>query len=673
MRKILLILGVILLLLTFVFTPYTCTIQAEETNVSWESTLYCNESSGKTDYIVFGEAPDANDGPPADSYDVAKPPTPMAPYIRAYFRDNLPLPYNSLWNDYRRYPDSYKVWNLSVIWVPEDDESPTNITITWNPTLVDTSEYTTINFCTNAEVVLKNMLIDSSYTFPCPANNPQTFKIICTRDNNPPETPSIPTGETNGYHGTSYTYSTSSTDPDGDDLYYQFDWGNNIMSSWLGPYHSGEIIHTSYIWNAPGSYQVKANAKDIYGTQSDWSMELSVTMANRAPSQPAFPAPHHAATNVQTNPVLSWTGTDPDGDIVTYDMYFGTTSSPPKIVSQQSTSSFTPGTLQNQTTYYWKIVSWDNFGANNTSSLWSFTTEPSGGTPGGTNGGTGEENKHPVANASASEQSGFVGTLLVFNGSLSADPDGYLTDWSWEYGDGTNGSGEITTHIYQHVGTYTVTLTVTDNKDATDNDTVRVLITTANNPPTKPVVNGTTFGTKNKTYTYTVQSTDPENDFLQYIITWGDETQNTSDFLPNGTLYSLSHSWDSPGKYMIAATATDNTTMSEQATFPVFIDAYFVGELGFLFDGNNDGLNDSFYTNVTGTITNAQRLTNGSYLLDTDSDGKWNYLYDPSLGSLTVMGDSETAAEDQWVFVFIIVLAIAVIACIVYLYKKKYF
>ena len=674
MRKILLILGVLLLLLTCVFTPYTSTIQAEGTNISWECTLYCNESSGKTDYIVFGEAPDANDGPPADSYDVAKPPTPIAPYIRAYFRDNLPSPYNSLWKDYRRSPDSYKVWNVTVIWVPEDDESPTNITITWNPTLVDTSEYTTINFSTNGGVVLKNMLIDSSYTFSCPANIPQSFKIICTRTNNPPEPPSIPTGETTGYHGTSYTYSTSSADPDGDDLYYQFDWGNNIMSSWLGPYHSGEIVHTSYIWNAPGSYQVKANAKDIYGKQSDWSMVLSVTMTNRAPSQPSFPTPQHAATNVPINPALSWTGADPDGDIVTYEVYFGTMNPPPKIVDNQSDSSFHPGTVQYQTTYYWKIISWDSFGSSTSSPVWSFTTEATDdGSSGEPNGDTGEQNTPPVANASLSEKTGVVDTILVLNGSRSYDSDGYLTKWSWDFGDDTNGSGEITIHTYQNIGMYTVTLTVTDDKGATGNDTIIVQILTANRPPTKPVINGTTFGTKNKMYTYTVHSTDPENDFLQYIITWGDETQNTSDFLPNGTLYSLPHSWNSPGKYMITATVTDNTTLSEHATFTVFIDAYFVGELGFLFDGNNDGLNDSFYTNATGLVTSAQKLANGSYLLDTDSDGKWNYLYNPSLDSLTKMDTIQTTTENQWVFIAIIILAVVVIACIVYFYKKKYF
>lgn len=578
MRKILLVLGLLSLLLTFVFTPYTCTIHAERTNISWESTLYCNESSsGKNDYVVFGEAPDADDGPPADMYDVVKPPGPMVPYVRATLTDYLPSPYDSLWKDYRQYPSSSKTWNLSVQWVPSDNVTPTNITITWNSTDIDLSEYTSVNLSTNDGIFLEDMLTSNRYSFFCPANIHQGFKIICD--------------------------------------------------------------------------------------------------ANQPPNIPKNPNPSNGATGVSVNTTLRWTGGDPDsGDIVTYDVYFGTNMSPAKIVSKQFNSFFTPAALAYQTSYYWKIVSWDNFGANNSSPLWSFTTELSGGgTSDGTNGGTSEENKHPVANASASEQSGFVGTLLIFNGSLSTDPDGYLTDWSWDYGDGTNGSGERTTHIYQHVGTYTVTLTITDNKDATDNDTGRVIITTANNPPTKPVVNGTTSGKKNKAYTFTVQSTDQDNDFLQYIITWGDGTQNTSNFLSNGTVCSLSHSWSSPGKYMITATATDTTTVSEQTTFPVFIDAYFVGELGFLFDTNNDGLYDSFYTNVTGTITNAQRLTNGSYLLDTDSDGEWNYLYNPSTDFLTVTGDSETAGDDQWVFIAIIIVAVVVIACIVYFYKKDYF
>jgi len=115
---------------------------------------------------------------------------------------------------------------------------------------------------------------------------------------------------------------------------------------------------------------------------------------------------------------------------------------------------------------------------------------------------------------------------------------------------------------------------------------------------------------------------------------------------------------------MITATATDDTIMSEQATFSVFIDVYFVRELGFLFDSNNDGLNDSFYTNVTGLITTAQKLANESYLLDTDSDGIWNYAYNPSLGSLTEMYTTETTTEFPWIYLAILIIVVVIIACV---------
>ena len=80
---------------------------------------------------------------------------------------------------------------------------------------------------------------------------------------------------------------------------------------------------------------------------------------------------------------------------------------------------------------------------------------------------------------------------LVFNGSRSYDTDGYLTKWSWEFGDGTNGTGERTIHAYQALGIYMVTLTVTDDTGATGTDTISVEVGTANWPPTKPVINGT--------------------------------------------------------------------------------------------------------------------------------------------------------------------------------------
>ena len=59
--------------------------------ITWDARVNFTNPGGQNDYVVFGEGPDARDGPPADIYDVVKPPGGMLPYIRAYLKDNLPM------------------------------------------------------------------------------------------------------------------------------------------------------------------------------------------------------------------------------------------------------------------------------------------------------------------------------------------------------------------------------------------------------------------------------------------------------------------------------------------------------------------------------------------------------------------------------------------------------
>ncbi|HKB87710.1 MAG TPA: discoidin domain-containing protein, partial [Ignavibacteriaceae bacterium] len=100
---------------------------------------------------------------------------------------------------------------------------------------------------------------------------------------------------------------------------------------------------------------------------------------NNPPNQPTNPGPSNGALNQPINSTLSWSGSDPNGDPLTYDVYFGAANNPPLVSGNQSGTNYDPGTLNTNTTYYWKIVAKDNQGATTAGPVWNFSTEAIGG------------------------------------------------------------------------------------------------------------------------------------------------------------------------------------------------------------------------------------------------------------------------------------------------------
>jgi len=98
-------------------------------------------------------------------------------------------------------------------------------------------------------------------------------------ENNPPLTPSKPKGSSEGEAGIEYEYTSNTTDPDGDDIYYLFDWGDGTNSSWIGPVDSETIINALHSWDEKGFYNVKVKAKDVYGLESGWSETLDIEIS----------------------------------------------------------------------------------------------------------------------------------------------------------------------------------------------------------------------------------------------------------------------------------------------------------------------------------------------------------------------------------------------------------
>jgi hypothetical protein len=103
--------------------------------------------------------------------------------------------------------------------------------------------------------------------------------------------------------------------------------------------------------------------------------------SNSPPNNPSNPSPANNTNGVNIVSNLSWIGGDPNNDTVTFDVYFGTTSTPLKVSNNQSTTVYNPGTMNTGTTYYWKITAWDNHSTSKKGPLWHFKTNTPPSTP----------------------------------------------------------------------------------------------------------------------------------------------------------------------------------------------------------------------------------------------------------------------------------------------------
>jgi PKD repeat protein len=89
-----------------------------------------------------------------------------------------------------------------------------------------------------------------------------------------------------------------------------------------------------------------------------------------------------------------------------------------------------------------------------------------------------EPNVKPTALISTNPPGGNAPITISFDGSNSSDPDGSIGGYSWDFGDGTTGSGQMTQHTYTNGGIYTVSLLVTDDKGDTGTATSQIACNT---------------------------------------------------------------------------------------------------------------------------------------------------------------------------------------------------
>ncbi|TRZ49352.1 MAG: PKD domain-containing protein, partial [Dehalococcoidia bacterium] len=140
-------------------------------------------------------------------------------------------------------------------------------------------------------------------------------------------------------------------------------------------------------------------------------------------------------------------------------------------------------------------------------------------------------NSPPVASFTVTAETVNIDETLSFDASESYDSDGSIVAYSWDFGDGTAATGVTAEHAYSEAGTYTVTLTVTDNDGVTDTTTATISATTPPAPNQSPVASFTksaeTVFRGESFYFDASESYDSDGSIVAYSWDFGDGTAAT--------------------------------------------------------------------------------------------------------------------------------------------------
>lgn len=254
----------------------------------------------------------------------------------------------------------------------DDDLEVLEIRWDWN----NDGEWDT-DFSTN-KIILHQFTEAGVYTVGMQIKDPKNSmseitKIITVYSGNSPPTAVFTIDPEVGFIDTTFTFDASDCsdieDPK-DSIRVRWDFEGD--GTWDTQYSKHKIAYHKYL--NPGTYSVTLEAKDTKGLIAQRHGSVEVTISNAGPMIPSQPNPSNAATDESTLQLLRWSAVDPDGDPITFNIYFGTTDNPPLIISGSEELKANPGFLDYETKYYWNVIAKDNHGLSTAGPLWTFTT-----------------------------------------------------------------------------------------------------------------------------------------------------------------------------------------------------------------------------------------------------------------------------------------------------------
>lgn len=227
------------------------------------------------------------------------------------------------------------------------------------------------------------------------------------------------------------------------------------------------------------------------------------------------------------------------------------------------------------------------------------------------------EGGSPSCSFTASPNPVNTDTVVIFDASASQDPDGEIVSYRWTFGDGSSGSGERTTHVFEAEGSFTVTLTVRDNSG--NENVCTQAVTVSSGLPTCDFDFNPTTPNIGETVTFDATgSVDPDGGNLTFA--WDFDDDGSFD---DGSGSVVNTSFDSEGTFLVSLQVTDDEGNSVVCTQSITIGAGAPTCPTVDIDPDPAAVNEE----VTFTITETDLDPDGgtvTFAWDLDNDGSFD-------------------------------------------------
>jgi len=246
--------------------------------------------------------------------------------------------------------------------------------------------------------------------------------------------------------------SAGSADTDGTIVSTEWDFGDPASGA-ANTSTDAEAVHT---YAAAGTYTTTLTVTDDDGATTTAVVVVTVS-ANQAPVAVASATPISGTAPLAVS-FSSAGSTDVDGAIVSTEWNFGDPASGAADTSSDGDATHTYATPG---TYTATLTVTDDSGDSNVATVQIEALA----------------NLAPQAALAASATSGVSHFSVTFDSSGSTDSDGTVVSTEWDFGDGTTASSVAPQHLYTEAGSYTATVTVTDDAGATDSASETITVT----------------------------------------------------------------------------------------------------------------------------------------------------------------------------------------------------